>query len=365
MRALPPHDSRVLQAVDILKEEIVSGRLGAVLPGERELAQRLRISRATLQKALSYLEGEQWISRAEPRHRRRILKQAGKRAVSEPSLLRGKVVVTLATLPMSEMPATVRLDHAHLGGYCAEMGIRLMHRELDVSHMKRPAHKLKEFVKQNPADIYLLLLSSKETQEWFSRTGTPCIVLGTAWPHCQLSSADWDQSALGFHVGGKLSTMGHKKVGMLYPTPSKHGIEIFVSSFKKAAPEIDLILAKQDDAPESIRKGLVSLLSRKTNRPTVIILPRIFYAMAAVSAVPSMGFSVPDQVSLLCLVYDDTFRYFSPTLASYRVPPLVYPKAIFKLLTEKLKHPDSVDVRDALIMPDFVPAGSLSKVSLD
>lgn len=360
MSALPPRDNRVLQAVDLLKEEIGAGRLAGPLPGQRELAKRIRVSRVTLQKALSLLEQDGWVSPSKPRCRRVILIDHASH-LGQDHQCHGKTIVTLAPLKMAEMPATVRLDHSHLNSYCSEVGIRLMHRVLDVAHLKRPSHRLKEFVKQNPADLYLLLLSSKETQEWFGRTQTPCIVLGTAWPHCKLSSADWDQHALGLHAGGVLTRMGHTRVGMIYPDPSKHGIELFVEGLKKASPDMHLTLARQDDAPESILRALISLVQNSKGRPTAIILPRVFYVMVAISALPSMGLKIPENISILCLVYDETFRYFHPNVAAYRVAAYAYPKAIFKLAVDKLMHPDTETNENAMVMPDFISAASLER----
>lgn len=56
MPSLPPRDNRVLLAMDSLKDDIQNGKLRTILPSERELAQRLRISRKTLGKAVSMLE---------------------------------------------------------------------------------------------------------------------------------------------------------------------------------------------------------------------------------------------------------------------------------------------------------------------
>lgn len=47
MPALPPRNNRVLQAVGALKEEILTGHYAGTLPGEPELAQRLRTSRSS------------------------------------------------------------------------------------------------------------------------------------------------------------------------------------------------------------------------------------------------------------------------------------------------------------------------------
>lgn len=364
MPALPPRNSRVLQAADALKDEISRGGLSGMLPGERELAKRLRVSRITLQGALQILEHEQWVSPSEPRKRRSVLKPLEEVASERNLACEGKVVVTLSPLEMTELPGTVRLVHSRIHTHCADAGIKIKHRSLDVTHMKRPAHRLREFVLKNPGDVYLLLLSTREIQEWFSKSGLSSIVLGSGWPEFGLSSADWDQRALGVHTGAMLSRMGHVRVGMLYPTPAKYGMELFHEGLKSLGQGLDIRISRQDFDPDSILRGLIALVKDPATRPTVLILPRVFYVMVAATALPSMGIRIPEDVSLLCLVYDDSFRYFVPNVAGYKVPADLYARSIYKLIIDHLLHAGSVANRDALVMPEFVPAPSLGSRKL-
>ena len=360
MPSLPPRANRVLQAVDMLKDEIMSGSLKGGLPGERELARRLRVSRITLKGALEILEKEKWLTPSEPRKRRRILKKA-KGGVSDAHGCRGKTVVTLAPLDLFEMPSTVRLQHSKIGAYLSGSGVSFKHRTLDVTHLKRPGHRLQEFVMQNPADLYLLLLATKEVQQWFSETNTPCIVLGSAWPQFGLSSSDWDQRALGFHLGSMLTRRGHHQIGIIFPDPPKYGMELFLEGLKGSSPDLNIQLSPQDFDPDSIKKGLVSLLQDPSSRPTVILLPRVFYVMAAVTVLPSLGVRIPEDVSLLCLVYDDSFQFFHPSVAGYQVDTGEQAKVVSNLVVEKLRHPNTQFVKNALIMPDFVPGASFAE----
>ena len=59
-----------------IKQMILSGSLVNVLPGERELGNRLSVGRETVRKALTILEKENWIAPARIKVPRRILKAA-------------------------------------------------------------------------------------------------------------------------------------------------------------------------------------------------------------------------------------------------------------------------------------------------
>lgn len=371
MSSIPPRDNRVLLTVDALKEDVISGRLAGMLPGERELALRLRISRITLRKALKLLEDEKWVTVSKPGCRREVLQsRRGKHAQGmavegsvDSSRIEGKTVVTLAPVMLAQMPPKEILDHTRLNSYCARAGMTLLHRALDLSHLKRPAHRLQEFIKQNPADLYLLQLTTQQTQKWFYDHRIPCIVLGSTWAGCDLPSVDMDQHALGVHAAQMLTRMGHRKVGMLYPDPVKSGMVSFVENLKKAAPDMDLRLSTEDDSPESVLKALRCLVQDPANLPSVIILPRIGYASLATGLFPSLGLKVPEQVSLLCLVHDEVLQYLYPPVAGYGVPVDAYPKTIFNLAVKMLRHPNTRSMENALIVPDFMAAASLVKMA--
>lgn len=365
MESIPPRDSRVLQTVDLLQQEILSGNLMGDIPGERELARRLRIGRVTLRAALAQLEKKKWISASQPGQRRRTLKSTRSGKSSQTTIAsncQGKQIVTLAAQELVDLPANERLDFARLNTFCSDAGITIKHRSLDLSQLKRPAHRLREFVKNNPAHLYLLQLASKETQLWFHQQQIPCIVLGSTWPGLDLSCVDYDQQALGLHAASTLSRLHHQDVGMLYPTPEKRGLKLFRKGFSAASANINLHLAPQDDSPSSVLQSLESLISDSDKCPTAIILPRIPYVITAISLFPKKGIRIPEDISLLCLVYDDVLRYACPHIAGYQVSRDAFPKAIFELAVKKLLHPDVNQAETSFVMPDFVAADSLANV---
>jgi len=366
MASLPPRDSRVLQIVDLLQQEILSGTLQGDIPGERELARRLRVGRNTLRSAMQVLEDKKWVTPSKPGRRRQTLKHSKKNktdaGVSALSC-EGKTIVTLSPTRLEDHPSNEILDFTRLNTYFAGVGANLRHRPLDLSQLKRPAHRLQEFILQNPADLYLLQHAGKEVQKWFFQQKIPCVVLGSAWPDCDLPSVDRDQRALGRHASATLGRMGHRRLGLLYPEPEKRGMQLFVEGLRDSSEDLDLIIAKQDDTPESVQRALLSLVSDKATRPSVIILPRVTYVMTALGLLPTLGIRIPDDISLLCLVDDETHQFLYPKVAGYSVPMDVFPKAVFNLVVKCLMHPDAAITEHALIMPDFAPAESLGKAA--
>lgn len=365
MASLPPRDSRVLQAVELLQQDISSGALHGEIPGERELARRLRVGRVTLRAALRMLEESRWITPAEPGKRRRIIHQPSKPGpISPPSShCRGKLIVTLSPQDLHDLPTYERLNYARLASFCSSAGITIRHRQLDLSQVKRPAHRLSEFIKQNPADLYILQLTDHETQRWFAQHCLPCIVLGSTWPGLDLSCVDYDQRALGLHSASLLSRLHHSHVALLYPVPEKRGMQLYTEGFTAAATGIKLSLARHEDTPESVHKALRALATAPDGHPSAIILPRIPYVNTATSLLPALGLSVPADISLLCLVYDEVLRYSHPPVAGYHLPRDTFPRAIFNLAVQKLLHPEVNRTETSLVIPEFTPAASLAPSS--
>lgn len=362
MPSLPPRDNRVLLTVDALKREIQKGWFVKVLPGERELAQRLRVSRKTLRKALEILESTQVIGPGHRGRRRQILLGQSKQITEHKiSVLKGKSVVTMAPHPLNQMGEGERLFQSRLGNYCTRAGLTLMHRHLDVRHMKRPAYRLREFVQQTPADIYLLQHSTPHIQQWFERQKIQSVVLGGSWSGSALPKVDVDQKAIGVHAASVLQRHGHKDVAMLYPKPEKRGLQILAESFQLAAPGIKLRLIGYQETPESATGAITRLLTEATSKPTALVTPTISSMVTAFSTAAGLGLKIPRDLTLLSLTHDEILLHFQPSIAGYHIRMDDYPRAVFKMLSNLLLHPGSSLEKQVLITPDFVAGDSLGR----
>lgn len=362
MSSVPPRESRVLLTSKAIKNEILTGTLLGTLPGERELARRFRVGRVTIIGALKVLENDAWISRAKAGQRRQILKgtNTSKSAkIKTDGGLRGKTIVVLAPAQLDHLPTYERLNHMRLVSFCANVGVSLRFRVLDLNNYKRPGHRLREFLQKNPAELYLLQLVSREVHMWFQRHSVSSVVLGSSWPECTLPSVDLNQRALGVHAASLLERNKHSNVGLLYPTPEKQGMRLFREGFEASSSLAKLQLAPVDESPESLVRALTLLMAREDSRPSAIILPRIPYVMTAITLLPSLGFKIPADVSLLCLVHDEAFEFFCPIVTGYRISADAYAKTVFEVVVKLLRHPDTTFSEKTLIMPDFVPAASL------
>lgn len=321
----------------------------------------MRVSRETLRKAIARLESERWVSSTAVGKRRQVEQGRVGRTPNAEGFTGGDVVV-LAPIELEELPVTERMDHSRMVSYCAESSISMRHRKLDVRHMKDPRYRLEQYVTQNPADLYLLRLASYETQKWFSDGGVPAVVLGSTWPEFGLPSVDLDQRAIGVHAAALLRRRNHRRIGMLVSSPIQHGLELFLEGFRSSGSGLDLSLAEYDESAESVVHAIRSLVADASSRPTVLILPRVPFVLSAFGVLSSIGCQVPHDVSLLCLVYDDTLQFSAPVVSSYRVGTDAFSKAAFTLIHKVMMHSGSSIVDHSLVMPKFDDGGSLATV---
>lgn len=359
MPSLPPQENRVLQTVDALKEEILKDSFSSGLPGERALAKRLMVSRKTLRKAMNLLENDQWISPAQHGCRRQILVSPEQPNSDEAISLKGKSVVVMAPKPLHQMGGIERLFQSRLTQFCEKSGITLRHRDLDVRHMQRPRYRLEEFVLKNPADVYLLQHSTRSIQQWFDQRQISSIVLGDRWEGLSIPGVAGDHAATAVHAAGLLHRNGHSKVTMLYPEPSKRGMEIFVRRFEEVADSMELSLVGYEENPESTSLAAQRIFTGQALVPTAVLTTTMFSTISVVCAAGRLGLRIPEDISLISLSHDEALQYLQPAIAAYDIKWEDYTKAVFKSLSEVLLH-SVVQLADPeLIMPDFIAGGSI------
>ncbi|QQL44887.1 substrate-binding domain-containing protein [Sulfuriroseicoccus oceanibius] len=360
MASLPLPDNRTLQTVDVLKGEIDAGRFANYLPGERELARRMNVSRKTLRKAIDILEAEQRLLPASPGKRRQIRNGPHKRTTpKDTAMVTHQRVVTIAPKALDQMGGPERLFQSTLNRLCTKSGIDLTHRHIDIRHMQRPSHRLTEFVDRNPAELYLLQHGSLAMQRWFKSTQTPCLVLGDRWDDLKLPNVSADMGAMAVHAASLLQRKGHQHVAMLFPSPSKRGLEIFADRLVATHQSLTLTLAKHNESPESIVNAVRKLLTDVRPRPTAILTPTVFCGVTVLTTASQLGLKVPQQLSIMCLSHDRLCDYTSPSLAGYSFSMDRFAKEVHRSITHTLRHPTTNAKSTSLIMPDFVPGDSV------
>jgi len=74
----------------------------------------------------------------------------------------------------------------------------------ETCYSKRPERALERLVLRDPADCWLIRLSTLPKQQWFEEHDVPALLAGTAYPGVNLPYVDIDQGAVSRHAAGLL-----------------------------------------------------------------------------------------------------------------------------------------------------------------
>ena len=177
-----------------IKQMILSGSLVNVLPGERELGNRLSVGRETVRKALTILEKENWIAPARIKVPRRILKAAadnmGPDASSFPIQEKKATIGFLTSQPIKRLAQSVLVEVYTILKILEEDGISVRIFEAPWLLGNNPDKRLAKLVGKSECVCWILHRSSEQSQLWFKTHGIPCIVRGTSYQSSNLPYLD-------------------------------------------------------------------------------------------------------------------------------------------------------------------------------
>ncbi|MBI4023769.1 MAG: substrate-binding domain-containing protein [Verrucomicrobia bacterium] len=355
---IPLRSSLVEQALAILRREILSGRWGQRMPPERELGERLKISRPTVRAALAVLqrEGLIQVTWGQRRHIRPRPARSRCRAVS-------RVISVLYMAPQEiATPFSVllfkELEHAlHAGGY--EMDLHSDARFND----PHPEPRLESLTRENQAACWLLLASSVRVQHWFMHRPIPAFVVGSRHADIRLPSFDLNYRAICRHAVQVLWKMGHRRIVLV---TSRSGLAGDLSSeqgFREAFRQLsgDKVAARvahHDETVTGIRQLLDAEWSRKTV-PTAVLVSRSTHALTVFSHLVKRGLDVPRDVSLISRDDDEFLAHLIPAFARY----VVNWKPCLRRISRSvllLARSGALKPRETLYIPEFYKGESVA-----
>jgi DNA-binding LacI/PurR family transcriptional regulator len=311
------------------------------LPSERELCERLQVSRPTLRKALTVLAQEGWI-----RPQRGLGWRVGHAKVRRVSTQRAKSVGILCFVPLDEASGFTLYSidklqtHLHNAGLIAQVHAGTQYASQNFKQA------LERLLRSAPADAWLLVGSPPDIVDWFGNRGLPVFSTLTTRPTTDHPSLSVDMEAVYRHAAGKLVGYGHRRLALVLPRP--------VSALRHASPESDpageaVLSWKQAVAPyvgtpgfaarivwhtrsrESIQQLLRNLFTA-ADPPTGLIVLRPQHSLAAVTCLIAAGIHLPQDVSLIGIGYEPFFDHVCPSIAHYALDRKAYVRKLCRLV---------------------------------
>jgi len=350
-KRLPVRLSLRSEVTAILRDGIISGRWTDKLPGERFLAIELNVSRPTIGLALKTLESE-GIVRCSTGKKRKIVRSASRTRTFK------KPVVILSPVPLESME-----QHTSLWVDALRQTLAKQDTELLV-HVKRRicdrgTNKLLEHMTvERPAACWILVLSTREVQQWFVNSRLPAVVAGSCFEKIPLHSADVDFQAIGRHAAGTLLSRGHETICLVNRLPIHAGDKLtelgFCEAFQRRPTDtLPPLIVHHDGTPAGIRAAMERVVKQKPP-PSAYFVTGGSHVISVVSLLARSGQVLGKHYALISRDDDSFLNYMLPPISYYSRNYLRYAKAVGSLVNKTLEDPAGKPV-SFQIMPHFRP----------
>ncbi|WP_395738843.1 substrate-binding domain-containing protein [Prosthecobacter sp.] len=348
MHAVPPRPSLITHSADFLREALRSGEWEGVLPSERTLCTRMRISRPTLRAVLGQLEREGVIG-AVVNKRRQILAapaSVGRAAVS-------RMIALLTPVPQQAMPPFVLFWVDALRELLAEAGYQM---EVHVSphcFTGKPAGGLKKLTQRVPAAAWVLFRSTPVMQRWFIEQKVPAIIAGSCADGVEIPSVDLDYRATCRHAATMLMQKGHRRIALLLPDSAHGGDAVSAQGFREAFATSDAqaCVLPHHETAEQVIESLNGALKRKP-APTAFLVARSIHTLTVVTHLLRLGYKLPGDFAIVSRDDDAFLDHVVPKVTRYSADAAKFAKRLARLVLE-LAQTGHTSTKPVRLMPDL------------
>ncbi len=347
---LPHRQTLAESAAQVLLAQLDSGRWTEFLPGERELCEEFQISRPTLRQALKVLERERRVEVAQGR-RRRIIAQRGRRIPAA----RQKVIGLLSPFTLKALPPFVLFWIDEVRSNLAKVGYRLeFHASGRAGTAGHPDRVLEQVVYTAPASLWILLLSTPASQQWFRERNLPCLVAGSCAPEVHLPSVDIDYRAACHHATGVFRRRGHERLALVVPASGAGGdADSEAGLCGGAADGPPPVILRHDGTRAAIVRSMEGAL-RLNNPPTGFLVARSAHVLTVLTLLMQRGRRLPGEAAVISRDDDYFLDFVTPQVARYSSDPARFARQIFQMILQMVRFGPTTG-HPIRLMPTFNP----------
>lgn len=114
---------------------------------------------------------------------------------------------------------------------------------------------------------------------------------------------------------------------------------------------------KEQGTAEAVAASLEKIYRTK-NPPTAIIATRSRQVLTLISWMATHRLSIPKDISLISLPYDNVFNALVPKIAHYTMDQAIAARGVVRILDSVINRKST---KQKLIIPKFIPGGSVKK----
>jgi DNA-binding LacI/PurR family transcriptional regulator len=298
----------VAQVAEHLREELRRGRWKERMPGRDHLAAELGVSPRSVQGALELLEKEGLLEKQGVGRQRRILQEVDSNPVGM------RVVILLYEKASRKIDYLVELRHQ-----LEEAGHRTTFANKTLQDLGMSPERVARFVRQTPADAWVVVSASREVLEWFSGQPVPAFALFGRLVSTPLAGAGPRKSAAVADAVRRLVELGHRRIVVLCREERRKPQPGFVERVFLQELEAHGITTGAYNLPdwgntlEEFHTGLDALF--RISPPTALLCsyPALFFA--AESHLAQRGIVAPRDISMMCMDPDPAFDWCEPSVS--------------------------------------------------
>jgi DNA-binding LacI/PurR family transcriptional regulator len=364
MLSLVKRHSVTAQATLMIRKSLESREWRDALPGERELALRLGVSRPTVRAALGVLEREGLLQNAQGK--RRVPVHAGsspRRRQAGP-----KVVGFIAPEVAHSGSAAQLLRVGELRSYLHELGYRLEVHSESRLFSDHPDQALEHLVQMNPSRCWVLNAANLPLQRWFAHRRLPAILVGTCYPGVKLPAMSLHHRAVCRHAVGAFTRLGHRRIAFVIRDSRLAGdIESeqgFLAAIEEAKLDASLCpIIRHDSSVRDIRSVLNAVLEADPI-PTALLVAVPAHTITVASHVMAEGYRIPQDISIVCRDGDYYLDHFALRLARYSFHSETHVRRLCRMVGRMVESND-VPARQFRLIPNLDKGQTLARPPAD
>jgi DNA-binding LacI/PurR family transcriptional regulator/biotin operon repressor len=338
------------QVAASLREELLRGSFGELMPGAGRLTAELGVGRDTVEAALRELEDEGLLINRGKRRRRKIV------------------------LPKDHAPPALRVAilYYEKGDETDDLFIRfqnklkaaghtVVHAPKNLTDIGGNMRRLVRMIKDTNADAWVVIAGSKEEIQCFVHRQVPVFTLfGLQDP--KIAGIAPDQVPAIVSATRRLIALGHQRIVMLEITatlsdPGRNGSALLDELKAHGITAGDYNMPGWEGGFDGFYRLLESLFSRTP--PTAIFIYSAAQYVAVAQFLLHRGLRVPQDVSLVCCDMAPYFRRYQPTISHVRWNNDLMANRIGRW-ANNISH-GKEDTRQTLIDAEFIEGGTVGR----
>ena len=296
------------QVAEHLRDGIVTGRWQGKMPGRDQLSGELGASPRTVQGALEMLEKEGLLRRQGVGRQRLITMEEAPR----PTALRVRI------LPYEK--DTMKIDYiVDLRHQLEEAGHHAAFSVKTLQDLGMNPERIAQYVKQTPADAWVVVSGSREVLLWFASQPVPVFALFGRLKESPLAGVGPRKSVVVQEVVRRLVELGHRRIVMMSREDRRKPAPGFVERlFLEELERLGIKTGRYNlpdwgNTKEEFHVGLENLF--RVSPPTALLLPYAALFVAAEKHLARRGVVAPRDISLVCLDPDPIFAWCQPEVS--------------------------------------------------